>query len=132
MNKEKPKQKRGLTDIEINNYTKLLFGILALISISLLFLSNKYKTDFWLVYLIKTFLILSFIIPISMKVNLDFAKIKYAVEINRDKSSPGVVVRNSNIPEELGRVQYLMSDKTGTLTKNKMTLKELIGTKESF
>jgi phospholipid-translocating ATPase len=39
-----------------------------------------------------------------MKVNLDFAKLKYTVEINRDKSSPGVIVRNSNIPEELGRV----------------------------
>jgi phospholipid-translocating ATPase len=104
MNRAKPRQKFGQTDIEINNYTKVLFGILALISISLLFLSGRYKTDYWLIYLFKTFLILSFIIPISMKVNLDFAKVKYALEINRDKMCPGVVVRNSNIPEELGRV----------------------------
>ena len=104
MNKERPKQKNGQTDLEINNYTKALFGILALISVSLLFLSGRYKTDHWFIYLLKTFLILSFIIPISMKVNLDFAKVKYAFEINRDKMSPGVTVRNSNIPEELGRV----------------------------
>lgn len=33
--------------------------------------------------------------------------------------------RNSNIPEELGRVHYLLSDKTGTLTKNEMYLKRV-------
>ena len=67
-----------------------------------------------------------------MKVHLDFAKLKYTLEINRDQQLSGTTVRNSNIPEELGRVQYLMSDKTGTLTKNKMTLRELIGFKETF
>lgn len=41
-------------------------------------------------------------------------------------------MRNSNIPEELGWVEYLLSDKTGTLTKNKMTLKELISFRENF
>ncbi len=54
------------------------------------------------------------------------------MEINRDSQLRGVAVRNSNIPEELGRVEYLMSDKTGTLTKNKMTLKEIISIKEIF
>lgn len=33
--------------------------------------------------------------------------------------------RNSTIPEELGRIQFLLTDKTGTLTKNDMIFKKL-------
>lgn len=67
-----------------------------------------------------------------MKVNLDFAKLKYTLEANRDQSIKGVAMRNSNIPEELGRVEYLLTDKTGTLTKNKMTLREIITNKQTL
>lgn len=35
------------------------------------------------------------------------------------------MARNSNIPEDLGRLQYLITDKTGTLTQNEMILKKV-------
>ena len=70
-------------------------------------------------------ILLSSIIPISMRVNTDFAKLFYSYLINKDKSIEGAVTRNSNIPEELGRVQYILSDKTGTLTQNDMTLRKI-------
>ena len=35
------------------------------------------------------------------------------------------LVRNSQIPEELGALDIIFTDKTGTLTKNEMELKKL-------
>ena len=43
----------------------------------------------------------------------------------RDDNIPNTIVRSSTIPEELGRVSYLLSDKTGTLTQNEMIFKKL-------
>ena len=60
-----------------------------------------------------------------MRVNLEFAKLVYCVFINKDKDIEGTIARNSQIPEELGRIQFLLSDKTGTLTQNDMIFKKL-------
>jgi len=46
--------------------------------------------------------------------------------MSNDKQISGCVPRNASIPEELSRVKYIFTDKTGTLTKNEMTLKELL------
>lgn len=88
------------------------------------FLLNFYTTDSenWLVGTIKYVLLLSTIIPISLRVNLDFSKIVFTRNINTDTEIEAVA-RNSLIPEELGRIQVIFSDKTGTITTNEMKFK---------
>ena len=56
----------------------------------------------------------------SLRVNLDMGKTVYAQQIMNDPEIPNTIVRTSTLPEELGRIEYLLSDKTGTLTQNGM------------
>jgi phospholipid-translocating ATPase len=68
-----------------------------------------------------------------MKVNQDISKLFYARRINADTEMKSVISRNSMIAEDLGRIEYFLTDKTGTLTKNEMIMKKVnIGDKTSL
>ena len=85
------------------------------------------------IYQFLTFIILyNNLIPISLVVTMELVKFQQAALINQDldmyfseKDRPALA-RTSNLVEELGMVKYVFSDKTGTLTCNKMELKEVI------
>ncbi|GJP57010.1 hypothetical protein CLOM_g16051 [Closterium sp. NIES-68] len=67
-----------------------------------------------------------YFVPISLYVTLEIVKLLQAVTISFDlhmyyeeKDIPAIA-RTSNINEELGMVRTVLSDKTGTLTRNQM------------
>lgn len=64
------------------------------------------------------FSLLTFSPLYSLRVNLDMGKIVYSWMIRKDSKIPGTVVRSSTIPEQLGRISYLLTDKTGMLERD--------------
>ncbi|KAK0085310.1 hypothetical protein PV326_005945 [Microctonus aethiopoides] len=123
MNHSALRSKIGLLDQEINQLTKVLFA--AVIGLALVMMCLKGFNGPWYRYMSRFILLFSYIIPISLRINLDMGKTFYAWCIQRDTEISGTVVRTTTIPEELGRISYLLSDKTGTLTQNKMVFKKL-------
>lgn len=123
MNAKEPQMKFGKLDEEVNRLTKFLF--LFMVCMSIVIVSLQGFIAEWYVQFFRFVLLLSSIIPISLRVNLDLAKVIYCYGIYKDEDMPGTIPRNSTIPEELGRIQYLLTDKTGTLTQNDMIFKKL-------
>lgn len=123
MNTSQPSSKMGLLDMEINTLTKLLFSAVFILSLVMMILKGFGGP--WYRYFMRFIVLFSYVIPISLRVNLDMGKAFYSWVIQRDKHIPGTTVRSTTIPEELGRITYLLSDKTGTLTQNEMIFKRL-------
>lgn len=74
-----------------------------------------------------TFIILyNNLIPISLIVTMEVVKYQQAQLINSDldmyyvKTDTPALCRTSSLVEELGQIEYVFSDKTGTLTRNEM------------
>ena len=125
------RSKTGLLEYEINSLTKILCALTLSLSIVLVALEGFESTinNVWYVKIMRFLVLFSTIVPISLRVNLDMGKTVYSWFIQRDRGMPGAVVRTSTIPEELGRIEYLLSDKTGTLTQNEMEMKKIhVGT----
>ncbi|KAJ4327561.1 putative aminophospholipid-translocase [Fusarium piperis] len=125
------RSKTGLLEYEINSLTKILCALTLALSIILVALEGFGNTEgnVWYVKIMRFLVLFSTIVPISLRVNLDMGKSAYSWFIQRDPGMPGAVVRTSTIPEDLGRIEYLLSDKTGTLTQNEMEMKKIhVGT----
>ena len=83
MNNSKPSSKVGLIDIELNDITKILF--VATLAMSVIMVALKGWDGPWYFYVFRFVLLFSYLIPISLRVNLDMGKIYYSLQIQRDR-----------------------------------------------
>ncbi len=135
MNSSEPKIKIGILDNEINKINVYLFFIMCALSAVITIMKIVvYNVLSWNLFFIFFRFIVLFcgIIPISLRVNLDVSKTYFSLMINRDESIKDTIARNSTIPEELGRITYVFTDKTGTLTKNEMIFKKIAMEMDQF
>lgn len=116
MNTSRPRVKTGRTDVQMNLYVKGLFVFLVVIAMVFTFCSASASG----ITFLRFFIIYSAIIPVSLKVCMELGKLLVSFGIGRDRNMKRVQVNSTSIPEQLGKITHIFSDKTGTLTKNVM------------
>ncbi|KIH49533.1 hypothetical protein ANCDUO_20393, partial [Ancylostoma duodenale] len=69
------------------------------------------------------------IVPISLYITVEIIKaaqiyfLSQDIELYDEESDRPIDCRSLNIPEELGQITHVLSDKTGTLTENIMVFR---------
>lgn len=102
MNSKEARVKIGKFDLEVNRLSKFLFMFMVAMAFGIVAMEGFVIN--WYINFFRFVLLLSAIIPISLRVNLDMAKVFYCYTIYKDTDIPGTIPRNSTIPEELGRI----------------------------
>ena len=83
----------------------------------------------WFIQLLTYWVAYSHMIPISLYVIIEVLKlvqsnlVKWDDKMYDEETKQSAECRNSDLVEELGQIDFIFSDKTGTLTCNKMIFK---------
>eukprot|EP00053_Salpingoeca_punica_P020143 m.208889 g.208889 ORF g.208889 m.208889 type:complete len:1180 (-) comp17804_c0_seq1:3407-6946(-) len=152
-NNSGPRVKRSKLERQMNNQVMLCVALLCILCISGGIGSGAwtsrrpYETTLYLPYFAEAgpepamegflriwsyFIILQSLVPISLYVSIEIVKLLQIYFIQEDEqmahpeSNTKINCRALNITEDLGQIEYLFSDKTGTLTENVMVFRKCV------
>ena len=116
-------QKQSSYEKSIIYFCKLVLRIV-LITIALLFVANLFLKGMSNVsgFLLFCVALIISILPEALPAVVTFALAKGSLKMAKDH----VVVRRLSAIEDMGNIEILCADKTGTLTENKMSLEKIV------
>jgi len=122
-------EKKSVYEKELIDFSKLIFKMVLIFIVSVFFLRLLTNRENILDYLIFCVALIVSILPEALPTVVVFSLSQGAIKLAKKK----VVVKRLAAIEALGNIKILCSDKTGTLTENKMFLEEIIaGDKEKI
>lgn len=111
----------------INVNARILFFLVMILSFLRLSISQNYTIKYFFFFVVQNWILFNGIIPFSVKIFLILARSIQGIIASKNV----ITVNNSLQIDDFGKIQKIISDKTGTLTKNELEFSKLIQTESS-